>query len=372
MISEGQALVGQDLGALSDDQLADEIQRRQARRAHWEKVYWDEFIPFAHGVRLFGRVYNDRLQPRDPFEFVDVLRPATLESLERNQLLSRVVALLRRDPQLRRQVATTPLERIRHEGFQEHLAAFLEKAGNLPLLEGSGDSARASLAGLLLEMAASHQKLRRRRPAAGQQRMVQAFLNSFPPQERGHARELLELGRSSYRLRDDDNLYLGRIEQELWRALNEGRRRLGGSSAGRERLASCLQTVHYPQERPQRLPASILGQQDRQLVGQPAGEGLATGVARVVVEARDLFAFKKGEILICDALDPNMTFVIPLAAAVVERRGGMLIHGAIIAREYGVPCVTGIPELTSRVPDGARVTVDGYLGIVVVHTEEPG
>ncbi|MGA9233511.1 MAG: PEP-utilizing enzyme, partial [Desulfobacterales bacterium] len=67
-----------------------------------------------------------------------------------------------------------------------------------------------------------------------------------------------------------------------------------------------------------------------------------------------------------DAVDPNMTFVVPLAAAVVERRGGMLIHGAIIAREYGLPCVTGIPDATTLVQTGDEVTVDGYLGIVTV------
>jgi pyruvate,water dikinase len=211
--------------------------------------------------------------------------------------------------------------------------------------------------------------LRHRRSAADRARKAQAFLESFPPEERAQARELLELGRASYRLRDDDNLYLGRIERELWRAVSEGRRRLGRMPGGRGRLASSLQAVHYPQEKPEQLPVRALGQKDRQLVGQPAGDGLATGVARVVLETKDLFAFKRGEILVCDALDPNMTFVIPLAAAVVERRGGMLIHGAIIAREYGLPCVTGIPELTSRVPNGARITVDGYLGIVVLHDD---
>jgi len=56
-----------------------------------------------------------------------------------------------------------------------------------------------------------------------------------------------------------------------------------------------------------------------------------------------------------------MTFVVQLAAAVVERRGGMLIHGAIIAREYGLPCVTGIPDATSLVQSGDLLTVDGYL-----------
>ena len=61
-----------------------------------------------------------------------------------------------------------------------------------------------------------------------------------------------------------------------------------------------------------------------------------------------------------------MTFVVPLASGVVERRGGMLIHGAIIAREYGLPCVTGAPDAIRYIKSGDTVTVDGFLGIVVV------
>jgi len=61
-----------------------------------------------------------------------------------------------------------------------------------------------------------------------------------------------------------------------------------------------------------------------------------------------------------------MTFIIPLAAGIVERRGGMLIHGAIIAREYGLPCVTGIPGAVDLIRTGDILTVDGYLGIVVI------
>jgi pyruvate,water dikinase len=64
-----------------------------------------------------------------------------------------------------------------------------------------------------------------------------------------------------------------------------------------------------------------------------------------------------------------MTFVISLARAVVERRGGMLIHGAIIAREYGIPCVTGVPEAARIIRTGMRLTVDGYLGLVRVHPD---
>ena len=67
----------------------------------------------------------------------------------------------------------------------------------------------------------------------------------------------------------------------------------------------------------------------------------------------------------CDAIDPGMTFVVPLASGIVERRGGMLIHGAIIAREYGIPCVTGVAEAASLIQTGDTVTVDGFLGIVI-------
>lgn len=106
------------------------------------------------------------------------------------------------------------------------------------------------------------------------------------------------------------------------------------------------------------------------MVGSPAGPGLARGRARVVRDRRDLLEFKAGEILVCDSIDPNMTFVVPLCAAIVERRGGMLVHGAIIAREYGLPCVTGVPDATERIRSGDTLTVDGYLGIVVVHDPE--
>lgn len=64
-----------------------------------------------------------------------------------------------------------------------------------------------------------------------------------------------------------------------------------------------------------------------------------------------------------------MTFVMPLAAGIVERRGGMLIHGAIIAREYGLPCLTGVADATSRIRTGQNITVDGYLGIVTLGDE---
>ena len=59
-----------------------------------------------------------------------------------------------------------------------------------------------------------------------------------------------------------------------------------------------------------------------------------------------------------------------MASAIVECRGGMLIHGAIIARELEIPCVNGIKDASNLLQGGVKVTVDGYLGIVTIGEPE--
>jgi pyruvate,water dikinase len=176
---------------------------------------------------------------------------------------------------------------------------------------------------------------------------------------------MLDWARASHRWRDDDHVYLNAIEAQ-WRAAQaEALRRHGEAEAPPGDADSEARA-----DVGQRAAPDSSGIEPRQLVGQPAGPGIATGVARVVDGQEELLGFKRGEILVCDALNPTMTFVISLASAVVERRGGMLIHGAIIAREYGIPCVTGVPDVARLIRSGMRLTVDGYLGLVRVHPRE--
>ena len=375
MIREADELAETDLEELSDEALSDEILRREQILNKWRDVYWEEFIPFAHGVRLFGKVYNDTVKPSDPFEFVDLLRPEKLESLERDRLMEGLAEIVRKNPQVREPVLSGRFDEIEQPEFKKLLEELRSRSGTLFAGTGERSSGMEAIGNILLEIADSPGK---RRSGAGKiSEKTGHFFAVFPEDERQHAAELLELGRSSYRFRDDDNLYLGRIEGEFERALEAGRGREKTESAA---LAATLERLeagpfnadpleaggrHSPTEiRKDRRRPSLEGA--RQLVGQPAGAGLVTAPARVVLEQEDLYSVKHGEVLVCDALDPNMTFVIPLAAGVVERRGGMLIHGAIIAREYGLPCVTGIPDVTEIIHTGDRITVDGYLGIVVL------
>ena len=373
MVAEAEALKKIAIENMSDAELAAEISNRAAICEEWKKKYWDFCIPFAHGIRLFGMVYNRAVKPENPYEFLELLAGTGLKSVRRNERLQRLADRLRGDKNLAKLVRSRKLPD--DSAFSDEVAVLAEEL-RIPL-SGTGNLSelRSKILEFVLEMAqAGHEK--RRSKSRSKSTLEQGFLSSMPKSDRTFGSELLELARASYRLRDDDNIYLGKIEKRLLDSLEEAHKRstvaskfaLDISSAGD--VVMCLRDPNYRPESRRSEPVNIRDRQvmPRQLVGQPAGAGLATGRARVIMRTEDLFAFKKGEILVCDAVDPNMTFVVPMASAIVERRGGMLIHGAIIAREYGLPCVTGIPDADKIICTGSQITVDGYLGIVTINT----
>jgi pyruvate,water dikinase len=370
------------LGDFSDDGLGREIEKRSARLRHWNEVYYRDSIPLAHGIRLFGELYNDQVHPADPYAFIDLLRPDQTVGLERNRALEGLAEMIREDGPLRGLLAAggrAPAGSL----FSQRLAAFRERFAGPGLGVGAGGgegSAAEPLIHFLLTLA-DGDPVQAAPRIADRDLLEKSFLGHFPKERVDMAAGLLELGRASYRLRDDDNISLGKLEAQLDRSVQEGALRLIAEgrvvSSGAPDVADLIRALRDPAYLPrERKPDSAeTGRKSgrvkaRQLIGQPAGPGIATGKARVIRDPSGLFQFQKGEVLVCDAVDPNMTFVVPLAAAIVERRGGMLIHGAIIAREYGLPCVTGVPQATELIQNGETITVDGYLGLVI--QGEPG
>ena len=361
MLAEADALSRQDLIGLADADLAAEIVRRQEATRRWTAVYWEDFIPFAHGARLFGKIYNDTLRPEDPYEFVALLGGTKMTSLDRNQRLEAMAQAVRENPACGE-----------GDALRAQLEDFMNRYGGALGDPAAGFLGREEMLRLVREMAT-----RPPRAACAPERDVHAlttaFLDHFEGDARSDAEELLDLARASWRLRDDDNVFLGRVEAQEVRAIEEARRRLAQNGCfnapGFElpplesAVKSHARAVRGAEDAGEPIPHDIRA---RQLVGQPAGPGLAVGKARVVESADDLKSFRQGDVLVCDAIDPRMTFVVPLASAVVERRGGMLIHGAIIAREYGLPCVTGVPDATRFIHTGDTLSVDGTLGIVVI------
>ena len=104
-------------------------------------------------------------------------------------------------------------------------------------------------------------------------------------------------------------------------------------------------------------------------LGVSAGD--ATGIARVILDPLECRDFAPGEILVCPTTDPGWAPVLSIAGGIVLDMGSMLSHGAIVARELGVPCVANTTDGTRRIPSGARVRIDGSTGVVEVLDPAP-
>ena len=76
-----------------------------------------------------------------------------------------------------------------------------------------------------------------------------------------------------------------------------------------------------------------------------------------------------GEIMVCPSTDPAWTPLFLIAAGLVMEVGGLMTHGSVVAREYGIPAVVGVSDATTRLRTGQRVRVDGTAGRVTILEE---
>lgn len=106
-----------------------------------------------------------------------------------------------------------------------------------------------------------------------------------------------------------------------------------------------------------------VGAGDGALTGSPASAGTVTAPVRVVLDPSGA-ALEPGEILVAPSTDPGWTPLFLTAGGLVMEMGGAMSHGAVVAREYGIPAVVGVPDATTRLSSGVSVTVDGAAGTV--------
>lgn len=408
---EGERFESQTLTFCDDQQLARAIEERNTALEKWKKIYWDAFIPFAHGVRQLGIYYNDAVQPEDPYEFVDLLRGESMLAGERNQRLIEIAETMAADEALYRQLAAVVAET---EKSGTPLPDWPELSSMLEGLDGKHDLATMFESLLHQHMNVVFNSVRLddhpellfktafemarrikqhpeqhfgRTTGRNAAQLEKKLLDAVGTARHHEAREMLMLGRLSWRLRDDDNILIGRLENQLLRSLQLAAERL--QKAGRlqappvinENAAPVLaMALRQPELRFVKLPESPKAHahrtfrtaqtQPRQLTGQPGSPGIVSGKVKKIIDIDDFSRFREGRILVCDAVQPSMTHLVPLAGAIVERRGGMLIHSAIIARELGIPCVNGIEHVVEWLHDDDWVTVDGYLGILTIGPPE--
>src|SRR5665648_57303 len=94
------------------------------------------------------------------------------------------------------------------------------------------------------------------------------------------------------------------------------------------------------------------------LLGSPVSSGVIEGIARVITDPTQE-SINKGEILVAPFTDPGWTPLFINAAGLVMEIGGLLTHGTVVAREYGIPAVVGVSEATKKIKTGQKIRVDG-------------
>lgn len=104
------------------------------------------------------------------------------------------------------------------------------------------------------------------------------------------------------------------------------------------------------------------------MAGTAASPGVVEGIAKVVL-APNRDVLKKGEILIAPFTDPGWTPLFINASGLVMEVGGLMTHGSVVAREYGIPAVVCVPDATVRIHSGQRIRVDGNAGYVQILDE---
>ncbi len=117
------------------------------------------------------------------------------------------------------------------------------------------------------------------------------------------------------------------------------------------------------------LPAASTEQTGNVLKGTGASAGQVTATARVLGGPADFGRMQPGDVLVASITTPAWTSLFAMASGVVTDVGGPLSHSSIVAREYGIPAVLGTAVATRRIPDGARIRVDGDAGTVTLVDE---
>ena len=102
------------------------------------------------------------------------------------------------------------------------------------------------------------------------------------------------------------------------------------------------------------------------LKGIPGCPGVQEGIAHLVSDPSELDTVKEGEILVCKMTNPAWVVSYSKISALVTDTGGALSHPAVVAREFGVPCVVGTRRATQLIKTGDKIRVDGSIGVVEV------
>lgn len=169
------------------------------------------------------------------------------------------------------------------------------------------------------------------------------------------------------RLPDQDAVFF-LTHQELGELLR-GRRELSEIAASRRKVIDYQMPLHFLevfQDRPEPLGLEPIESDGGTLVGKPVSRGTVTGRARVVETLEEAAALQAGEILVAPITDVGWTPYFSLIGGLATDVGSAVSHGAVVAREYGLPAVVNLRVATTRIRTGDLITLDGDRGTLTL------
>jgi len=98
--------------------------------------------------------------------------------------------------------------------------------------------------------------------------------------------------------------------------------------------------------------------------GLSIGQRIGQGNVNLIMNVKDIYKFKKGEVLVTEMTDPDWEPIMKIASAIITNQGGKTCHAAIVSRELGIPCIVGTENATKKIKNKSKVTVDCSKGEV--------
>lgn len=169
-------------------------------------------------------------------------------------------------------------------------------------------------------------------------------------------------------LHDDEIVVICQGEERKWKDIIAERRALMASEATRPRVPRVLLSDGYGFYGGAATKANI-AEGDNVLCGEPVSPGSYEGRVRIVHSPTES-QLRPGEILVCHGTDPAWTPLFLSAGALLMEVGGLMTHGSVVAREYGIAAIVGIEKVTERLTTGQLVRIDGSSGVVEILEDE--
>lgn len=169
----------------------------------------------------------------------------------------------------------------------------------------------------------------------------------------------------------DKNLIFFLTNTEIGTVINDRNRSdLIGKATRRRRLFPEWKKLRFDEfqwgvAKPRNNDHNGISNGSTKVIGTPVYEGKVTARACVVKTFAEVSKIRAGDILVTHSTDIAWSPYFPILSGVVTELGGLISHGAVVAREYGLPCIVGATDATAMITDGEEIYMDACAGVIV-------